>query len=61
LSLPLPNPLTSPHPQPPKPFIAFSERFGLDATARASFAFYNDEDDLASLIRGLETVRRIFA
>ncbi len=37
------------------------ERFGLDATARASFAFYNDENDLASLIRGLETVRRLFA
>lgn len=37
------------------------ERFGLDATARASFAFYNDQADVAALIRGLETVRRLFA
>ena len=36
-------------------------RFGVDATARASFALYNDHEDLAALVRGLETVQRLFA
>jgi len=33
---------------------------GVDATARASFGIYNDESDVAALIRGLERVRAIF-
>lgn len=35
--------------------------FGLDATARASFSFYNDALDLEALLRGLQTVKRLFA
>ncbi len=33
---------------------------GVPATARASFAVYNDEDDVAKLVDGLARVRRIF-
>ena len=33
---------------------------GVDATARASFGIYNDESDVAALVRGLERVRTIF-
>jgi cysteine desulfurase / selenocysteine lyase len=33
---------------------------GVDATARASFGIYNDGDDVAALIRGIERVQRIF-
>jgi cysteine desulfurase / selenocysteine lyase len=33
---------------------------GLPATARASFGIYNDEGDVAALIRGIERVQRIF-
>ncbi len=33
---------------------------GVDATARASFGIYNDEGDVAALIRGIERVQRIF-
>ena len=35
-------------------------RFGVPATARASFAGYNDDDDVDALIKGLESVQRIF-
>ena len=35
-------------------------RFGVSATARASFAAYNDDDDVNALIKGLESVQRIF-
>jgi cysteine desulfurase/selenocysteine lyase len=35
-------------------------RLGVPATARASFGIYNDEDDVAALVRGLERVKRIF-
>ncbi|MES1951976.1 SufS subfamily cysteine desulfurase [Salinisphaera sp. S4-8] len=35
-------------------------RFGVPATARASFAAYNDKDDVNALIKGLESVQRIF-
>ena len=31
------------------------------ATARASLGLYNDEDDIAALLRGIERTRRIFA
>jgi cysteine desulfurase/selenocysteine lyase len=33
---------------------------GVDATARASFGIYNDESDVAALLRGLDRVRTIF-
>jgi cysteine desulfurase / selenocysteine lyase len=32
----------------------------IDATARASFGIYNDSDDIAALIKGLERVRKLF-
>jgi cysteine desulfurase/selenocysteine lyase len=35
-------------------------QLGVDATARASFGIYNDESDVAALVRGLERVRTIF-
>jgi cysteine desulfurase/selenocysteine lyase len=37
------------------------ERFGLSATARASFAVYNGPDDIEQLVRGLQKVRKLFA
>jgi cysteine desulfurase/selenocysteine lyase len=36
-------------------------RFGLPATARASFAFYNTRDEVDALVRGLRRVRSVFA
>ncbi len=36
------------------------EHLRVPATARASFGIYNDEDDVAALIRGIERVQRIF-
>ena len=36
------------------------ERFGVPATARASFAMYNTRDEVDSFIRALERVRSIF-
>jgi cysteine desulfurase/selenocysteine lyase len=36
------------------------EHLGIPATARASFGIYNDESDVAALLRGLERVKRIF-
>jgi cysteine desulfurase/selenocysteine lyase len=36
------------------------EHLGVAATARASFGIYNDEQDVAALVRGLERVKRIF-
>jgi cysteine desulfurase / selenocysteine lyase len=36
------------------------EYLGVPATARASFGIYNDESDVAALLRGLERVKRIF-
>ncbi|MEQ1549452.1 MAG: cysteine desulfurase, partial [Chakrabartia sp.] len=33
---------------------------GVDATARASFGLYSDEDDVAALVRGLTRVQRVF-
>jgi cysteine desulfurase/selenocysteine lyase len=36
------------------------ERFGLDATARASLAPYNDDADIDALLNGLEaTIRKL--
>ncbi len=37
------------------------EYLGMPATARASFGIYNDADDVAALVRGIERVQRIFA
>ena len=36
------------------------ERFGVPATARASFALYNTRDEVDALVRGLERVRSLF-
>ena len=36
------------------------EHLGVPATARASFGIYNDDSDVAALVRGLERVQRIF-
>jgi cysteine desulfurase / selenocysteine lyase len=33
---------------------------GVDATARASFGIYNNANDIAALVRGLERVRKLF-
>jgi cysteine desulfurase/selenocysteine lyase len=37
------------------------ERFGLAATARASFALYNTVDDVDALCAGLEATRKLFS
>ena len=36
------------------------DHLGVPATARASFGLYNDETDIAALIKGIERTRRIF-
>ncbi|MBB3859938.1 cysteine desulfurase/selenocysteine lyase [Novosphingobium hassiacum] len=36
------------------------EHLGVPATARASFGIYNDESDIAALVRGIERTKRIF-
>jgi cysteine desulfurase / selenocysteine lyase len=36
------------------------DHLGVPATARASFGMYNDESDVAALVRGIERVKRIF-
>ena len=37
------------------------ERFGVPATARASFAFYNARAEVERLGRGLENVKQVFS
>lgn len=37
------------------------QRFGVPATARASFAFYNNEEDINRFIDGLKTVKELLA
>ena len=37
------------------------ERFGIPATARASFAVYNTREEVDALVRGIEKVREVFA
>lgn len=37
------------------------ERFGVPATARASFAFYNTRDEIDALVDGVKHVERIFS
>ncbi|MFA7602268.1 MAG: cysteine desulfurase [Novosphingobium sp.] len=36
------------------------DHLGVPATARASFGVYNDESDIAALLRGIERTKRIF-
>ncbi|MBI4398324.1 MAG: cysteine desulfurase [Candidatus Omnitrophica bacterium] len=36
------------------------ERFGVPATARASFAFYNTKEEIDALVRGIYKVKEIF-
>ncbi|MCW1401388.1 cysteine desulfurase [Novosphingobium sp. MW5] len=36
------------------------DHLGVPATARASFGIYNDEEDVAALVRGIERTKRIF-
>ncbi len=36
------------------------DHLGVPATARASFAIYSDESDVAALVKGVERVRKIF-
>jgi cysteine desulfurase/selenocysteine lyase len=35
-------------------------RYGIAATARASFAVYNTREEVAALVRGLHRVRQVF-
>ena len=37
------------------------ERFGISATARASFAFYNTKDEVDVLVRGIHRVQEVFS
>jgi cysteine desulfurase/selenocysteine lyase len=37
------------------------ERFGIDATARASFAFYNTRAEVDALVSGIKKVQEVFA
>ena len=37
------------------------ERFGVPATARASFAFYNTREEIDALVQGIHKVREVFA
>jgi cysteine desulfurase / selenocysteine lyase len=36
------------------------QRFGVPATARASLAFYNTEDEIDALVRGIQKVKEVF-
>jgi cysteine desulfurase / selenocysteine lyase len=36
------------------------QRFGIPATVRASFAFYNTLDEIDVLVRGVERARKVF-
>ena len=37
------------------------QRFGIPATARASFAFYNTREEVDALVAGIQKVRQVFA
>jgi cysteine desulfurase/selenocysteine lyase len=37
------------------------DRFGVPATARASFAAYNTRDDVDALVKAVHKVRELFA
>jgi cysteine desulfurase/selenocysteine lyase len=36
------------------------DRFGIPATARASFAFYNTVDEVDVLVQGIQKVKKVF-
>ena len=36
------------------------QRFGIPATARASFAFYNTREEVRALVRSIQTVKKVF-
>ncbi|MCB2088511.1 MAG: aminotransferase class V-fold PLP-dependent enzyme, partial [Sphingomonadaceae bacterium] len=36
------------------------DHLGVPATARASFGLYNNQEDIAALLRGIERTKRIF-
>jgi cysteine desulfurase / selenocysteine lyase len=36
------------------------QRFGIPATVRASFAFYNTTEEIEVLVRGVERARKVF-
>ena len=37
------------------------QHFGIEATARASFALYNSKEEADALVRAIEKVREVFA
>jgi cysteine desulfurase/selenocysteine lyase len=37
------------------------QRFGIPATARASFAFYNTKEEVDALVNGITKVQEVFA
>jgi cysteine desulfurase/selenocysteine lyase len=37
------------------------ERFGIPATARASFAVYNTREEVDALVKGIRAAREVFA
>jgi cysteine desulfurase / selenocysteine lyase len=37
------------------------ERYGIPATARASFAVYNTREEVDALVRGIGRVKEVFA
>jgi cysteine desulfurase/selenocysteine lyase len=37
------------------------QRFGIPATARASFAFYNTKEEVDALAQGILKVKEVFA
>nr|HNH52897.1 aminotransferase class V-fold PLP-dependent enzyme [Nitrosomonas sp.] len=36
------------------------QRFNIPATSRASFAFYNTQDEVDALIEGIQIVKKVF-
>lgn len=40
--------------------MTIMERYGIPATARASFYVYNAEDDVDALVRGIQRVKQVF-
>ena len=36
------------------------QRFGIPATARASFAFYNTREEVKALVRSIQKVKEVF-
>jgi cysteine desulfurase/selenocysteine lyase len=36
------------------------DRYGLPATSRASFAFYNTKEEIDALAKGIESAKEVF-